>query len=167
MEATGAMEGPVGGEDLEREGFDIARGMVHGWPSVDRDPTGAKQAGRFVKSFPLKFPMGVGDLYEDRPRAVKGPEWLQHMLRIGHVTEGEDSDRCVWAMVNTILIAEAAGKGFAVQKVVMRRLGSGAMGGEVLTKRKLRELLADEGAARAMLYNLQNIGQDVRSTPMQ
>ena len=168
LEATGGMEAPAGGEDLEREGLDIARGMVHGWPSVDKDPTGAKQVGRFVKSFPLKFPMGVGDLYEDRPRAVRGPEWLQHMLRLGHVTEGEDCDRCVWAMVNTILISEAAGKGFAVQRAVMRRrFGGRGADSEVLTKRRLRELLADEEAARAMVYNLQNIGRDVRSTPMQ
>ena len=131
-----------------------------------KDPTGAKQVARFVKAFPLKFPMGIGDLFEDRPRAVRGPEWLQHMLRLGYVTEGEDCDRCLWAMVNTILIAEAAGKGFAVYKNVMRRRGYGA-GNEVLTKRRLRELLADEEAARAMVYNLQNVGRDVRSTPMQ
>ena len=166
LESTGGMEAPAGGEDPEREGFDIARGMVHGWPSVAKDPTGAKQAGRFVKAFPLKFPMGIGDLYEDRPFAVRGPEWLQHMLRLGYVTEGQDCDRCVWAMVNTILIAEAAGKGFAVYRNVMRRRGYGA-DHEVLTKRHLRELLADEEAARAMVYNLQNVGRDVRSTPMQ
>ena len=55
LESTGGMEAPAGGEAPEREGFDIARGMVHGWPSVAKDPTGAKQAGRFVKAFPLKL----------------------------------------------------------------------------------------------------------------
>jgi len=120
LNTGGCMEAPEGGRDNEDEALEIARNIVHGWPTVDDVPTRRRMIGRFVKSFPLKFPMGIGDLYElpeDRPRHVSGPEWLQHMLRFGsgHMLEGSDGDRCMWAMVNSVLISEAAGKGFRVQ----------------------------------------------------
>ena len=171
FDSTAGMEEPEGGHDPERESLDIAQGIVHGWPTVEKDPTVMRQIGRFVKAFPLKFPMGIGDLHEskkDRPVEVSGPEWLQHMLRLGsrHMFEGEDGARCVWAMVNTILISEAAGKGFVVHKQVMKRFGSRVCGNEVLSKTRLRELLNSEETARALVYNLQNIGRDVRTTPM-
>ena len=114
-----------GGADPEEESMDIARSIAYGWPSVDREPTGVRQGARFVKAFPLKFPMGIGDLHEERIWKVSGPEWLQHLLRFwtGHFVDGQDCHRCVWAMVNSVLMAEAAGKGFAVHRNVMRRLG--------------------------------------------
>ena len=166
------MEAPEGGKDCEYESLEVARNIVHGWPTVENDPTPRRQFGRFVKAFPLKFPMGIGDLYQhphDRPRPVKGPEWLRHMIRLSsrHMLEGSDGDRCLWSMLNSILISEAAGKGFAVHKCVLKRLGGRVSGGGVLTKARLRELLESEDASRAMVYNLQNIGRDVRSTPMQ
>ena len=36
---------------------------VYPWPRVDMQPVPRYEEGRFVKSFPLQFPMGVGDLY--------------------------------------------------------------------------------------------------------
>ena len=82
-DSGGAMEAPAGGVDPERESLDVAESLVYGWPQVDRDPTRVRQEARFVKSFPLKFPMGLGDLYdEERPRKVSGPEWLQHLLNV-------------------------------------------------------------------------------------
>ena len=46
---------PEGGKDNEDESLDLARNIVHGWPTVENDPTLRRQIGRFVKSFPLKF----------------------------------------------------------------------------------------------------------------
>ena len=91
------------------------------------------------------------------------------MLRLGTnaMAAGDDGKRLVWAMVNSVLMSEASGKGFAVQRNVMMRIGGRGSMSEVLTKRRLRQLLADEHAAKAMVYNLQSIGRSVRSTPMQ
>ena len=53
--------------DAER----LAGQLAYGWPAVHDEPTPPCSFGRFVKSFPLKFPMGVGDLFDaDRPRPV-------------------------------------------------------------------------------------------------
>ena len=74
------------------------------------------------------------------------------MLRLGTMTmaAGDDGKRLVWAMVYSMLMLEAAGKGFAVQRNVMMRIGGRGSMSEVLTKRRLRQILADENAARAM-----------------
>ena len=175
VRCTGAMEATDGGHDPEQESFEIAENIVYGWPKVDQDPTQRMSPGRFVKSFPLKFPMGVGDLRDPQRRhKVTGPEWLQHLLRYnnGWMTSGGDGSRLLWAMVNTILLEEAAGKGFAVHRNVVRRLGGRVVGGGVLTKDALRKLLKGEDeAARsvtgALVYNLQSVGRSVRSTTMQ
>ena len=53
-----------------KEALRTAERLVYGWPSRDADPTGARSLGRFVKAFPLDLPMGICDLYEDRPRKV-------------------------------------------------------------------------------------------------
>ena len=73
----------------------------------------------------------------------------------------------MWAMVNTALLEEAAGKGFAVHRNVMRRLGWRVVGGEVLTKAKLRSLMESEDTCRSLVHQLMSVGRDVRSTPMQ
>ena len=70
-------------------------------------------------------------------------------------------------MVNTVLISEAAGKGAAVRKNVLKRLGARIVGRDLLTRGALRAMMDDEHALRAMVHQLMTIGRDVRSTPMQ
>ena len=69
--------------------------------------------------------MGVGDLHEERPRPVSPEEHAQHMSRLqsGHIMNGLRGHRLAWALVNGVLVSEASGKGFAVHRNVMRRLG--------------------------------------------
>ena len=50
---------------------------------------------------------------------------------------------------------------------VLRRRGFGLVGGEVLTKSRLREMLRTEEEACAIVNQVMVIGKDVRSTPMQ
>ena len=59
-----------------------------------------------AKSFPLEYPMGIADLYDDRPIPVSTSEYVQHMLRLmsGHMVHGLRGHRLVWALVNTALI---------------------------------------------------------------
>ena len=60
-----------------------AQRCVYGWARQVPEPTGAYSRGRFVKAFPLEFPMGVADLYDEKERAWKlsAAEWVQHLMR--------------------------------------------------------------------------------------
>ena len=167
--ATAAFEAPAEGVDEEQQTEEIAQNVLYGWPRVEDDPVGARQPGRFPKAFPLDFPMGVGDLHDERSRDVNPHEWAQHLLRFsdGRFVRGFRGHRLVWAIVNTVLLSEAAGKGFVVHRNVMRRLGGRVVGGAVLRKADLREMLESEEVLRSMMYQLMSVGRDVRSTPMQ
>ena len=68
-------------EDAEEIVLSLARELLYGWPAVDRTPSGMRSPGHFPKSFPLEFPLGIGDLWEERPRKVSAAEWAQHLLR--------------------------------------------------------------------------------------
>jgi hypothetical protein len=167
--STGCAEAPLGSCDPDRDPQATVDYVLNGWPRVDEQPTVYRGSGRFPKSYPLEFPMGLADLWDKRPRDVTVAEWVQHMLRLldGRMVQGLRGHRVVWAMVNTLLLSEAGGKGFVVHRNVMRRLGWRIVGGEVLTKGKLRELMEQEDTVRSMVHQLMSVGKDVRSTPMQ
>ena len=124
-----------------------------------------------MRAFPLEFPMGLADPCDpDRPRDVSRKEHVQHLLRYrtGHFVEGRRGHRVIWTLVNSELINEAAGKGFAVHSCVMKRLRGGVVDcGSVLTRAQLRDIMKDEAAVRTMVNQLTVMGRDVRSTPMQ
>ena len=129
---------------------------MHGFPGQAAEPTGPRRAGRFVKSFPLKFPMGIADPYDDtRPRPVALKEFVQHLLRYwtGHFVDGRDGHRVIWALVNSELVREAGGKGYAVHSVLMKRLRGRVVGGAVLTKADLRRIMEDEDAKKPVMVN--------------
>ena len=113
--------------------------------------------------------MGVADLHDERPRKVTTAEWVQHMLRYHHgqFVSGVRGHRVVWAMVNKMLLEEARGKGFAVQRNVMRREGFRLRGVEALTRAGLRRMMEDGEVARRLVHELMSVGRSVRSTPMQ
>ena len=92
--------------------------------------------------------MGIGDLYEERPRKVSAEAWVQHLLRYrtGHFVGGPRGQRVLWAMVNTLLLSEARARGFGIYRNVVQRVGLGLEGGRVLTKGRLRE---NSGAGRS------------------
>ena len=172
MEApTAGMDDAQGqGGDPEEESLRLAETLVYGYPSRYDEPTLPRAAGRFCKAFPLEYPMGVADLYEDPPRThdVSPPEYVQHMLRLasGHFVQGLRGHRVVWALVNHELLSEAGGKGHVVHRMAMRRQGVRVVGDAVLTRRHLREMVENEGTARSLVNQLMAVGRDVRSTPM-
>ncbi len=159
-------EGTAATEEAETEEF--AESLAYGWPTVHDEPTAMRAPGRFAKSFPLKFPMGVADLHDEREIPVTAAEYTQHIFRLPW-TWGPHGDRLAWALVNTVLLQEARGKGFAVYRQAMRRYGRfGRHGGrQVLTKARLQEMLSQEDTARALVGSISRMGRDVRSTPMQ
>ena len=165
----GCVQESVDCKDEEEEALRIAERLVYGWPSKSCEPTGVQGFGRFVRSFPLDFPMGVGDLYEERPRKVSVEVWVQHLLRYktGHFVGGLRGQRLLWAMVNNLLLSEARSRGHGIYRNVVRRVGLGIEGGGVLTKGHLREILKNEHTMRVLVGQLSTVGRDVRSTTMQ
>ena len=115
--------------------------------------------------------MGLADPCDpERPRKVSRKDHVQHLLRYrtGHFVEGRRGHRIIWTLVNSELVNEAAGKGFAVHSCVMKRLRGGVVDcGSVLTRAQLRDIMKDEAAVRTMVNQLTLMGRDVRSTPMQ
>ena len=112
--------------------------------------------------------MGIADLYDARTLPISPAEWVQHMIRYhtGQFVHGSRGHRVIWAMVNTVLIGEASGKGFAVHRNLLRRQGFRSLGSQVLTKGRLRAMLEDEEAIRSIVHQLMVVGRDVRTTPM-
>ena len=78
---TGTREGADAGVDEERATKQTVEELVGGWPRVHDQAAQFRGAGRFAKAFPLRFPMGIADLYDERSLEVSPMEWLQHMLR--------------------------------------------------------------------------------------
>src|SRR5665648_148413 len=135
------------------------------------EPSGMREVGRFEKSHPLEFPMGIGGLYDDMRHEDRRPSarvWAQHLLRLwgGWCVHGLRGHRLVWAIVNTVLLEETRGKGFAVQKAARKRLGY-PDGGGPLTREALKAVLQHEETAGSVVNCLMRIGSSVRSTPMQ
>ena len=157
-------EGNTAKEEADAEAY--AQTMAYGWPTVHDEPTQPRAQGRFAKSFPLLFPMGIADLHDDRPIKVSTPEYVQHFFRLAWTWASPSGQRFAWALVDTLLLQEARGKSFAVHRQAMRRYGNRIRGGAVLIKGKLRELLANDDNARALIGSISAVGRDARSTPM-
>ena len=107
-------------------------------------------------------------MYDARLLPVSDAEYVQHMLRhaSGFFVEGLRGHREVWALVNTLLILESRGKGYAVQRNVMHRIGGRLSGHRVTTRAQLQEMIQGEEHVRTLVHQLMTVGKDVRSTPM-
>ena len=90
------------------------------WPTISKDPTPYFDDARFVKAFPLEFPMGVGDLRQPRLRSdFTSIEWLQHLFRYytGHFLSSNRGHRFAWAAFNTVLLEISHQKGHLAHKL--------------------------------------------------
>ena len=87
------------------------------WPQTEMEPMGRYDEGRFVKSFPLRFPMGVGDLRQSGLRDdYSVTKWAQHKLRYknGAFVNSSDGHRVTWAIFNETLLEIAKSKGLSL-----------------------------------------------------
>ena len=174
MSSDGSFEANGEVPDVEEENFRLAQGVAYGYPAVAEEPVAMSEPGRFARSFPLELPTGAADPTDVSLRTipVTAAEATQHLLRYrtGHTVEGTRGHRFVWALVNTLLVSEAAGKGFAVHRNVLKRLGGRlgyqVTGGQILRKSQLREMMKCEETMRSVVNQLMTVGRDVRSTPM-
>ena len=124
----------------ERQGVsdeiaDVCDAVVHPWPVIEKAPVAANEEGRFVKAFPLAFPMGMGDLKQPQLRDdYTATEWAQHKLRYwdGRFVSSSRGHRETWAIFDTMLLEHSRHRGHAYHK---------ATDSHVLTRRGLRELV--------------------------
>ena len=82
------------------------RDIVQPWPTIEAQPADAWCDGRFVKAFPLEFPMGVADLHQERLRSdFTAAAWAQHLFRYfdGRFLRSSRGHRVIWAIFNTVL----------------------------------------------------------------
>ena len=89
------------------------------WPRIEETPTPERADGRFVKSFPLRYPMGVADLRQPRLRSdFHVADAVQHLFRYwtGHFFNANDGHRVVWALFNSALREVGYEKGGLVHK---------------------------------------------------
>jgi hypothetical protein len=131
--------------------------VVHAWPPIAEDPMGERADGRFVKAFPLEFPMGQGDLRQPRLRATpRAVEAVQHLFRYctGHLLRANRGHRVVWSLFNTALRDLAYERGSLVHKSTDQA---------VLTKAELRELL---DARQDLVSRVAAGGAEVPTTSM-
>ncbi len=130
---------------------------IFAWPSINPDPVHPRDDARFVKAFPLEFPMGVGDLHQPRPREdFSSAQWLQHLLRYhtGHINSTSRGQRFVYAAFNAVLQDASRKQGLLVHKQV---------GTETLTKEDLRNLY---NTRENLLQTLASFGADLPTTNM-
>ena len=186
VRASCALEGELDGLDVDESARQAAEHLaavapragkaVYSWHKIEQDPSGMRDPGRIERAHPLEFPMGIGGLFDDvrdeestRLRPVPARVWSQHMLRLwgGTCVHGLRGHRLVWAVTNMVLLQEARGKGYIVQKNALGRLGMRMDPNTHMTKDGLRAVLKDEELCRGLVHSLMKVGQNVRTTPMQ
>ena len=159
--STWITSGALHGKDVvnvERRMKEQASRIVLPWPEILEDPVAERSDGRFVKSFPVQFPAGVGDLHQERIRAdIKASEWCQHMFRYfdGRILSSNSGQRAAWAIFNTALRSFAYDQG----GLVHRRADN-----EVLTKAQLKEFVLNRND---LLRDLCSFGADIPTSSMQ
>ena len=128
------------------------------WPQIQEQPSRERADGRFVKAFPLVFPMGVADLYQPRLRSdFHLVDAVQHLFRYhtGHLLRSNDGHRATWALFNTALREVGYDKGGLVHKNVHER---------ALTKQELRTMYETRND---LVSRISSFGAEIPTTSMQ
>jgi hypothetical protein len=136
---------------------EVAEKHVGTWPQVERDPVPLYEEGRFVKAFPLQFPMGVGDLVQSGLRDdFSAVEWAQHKFRYhdGRFVSSQHGHRVTWAIFNTALLERSKDSGQAFFRAADR---------QALTKAELRTLVESR---EDLVRDLATFGAEIPTTPM-
>ena len=118
METTGTVAEPAPRKVLEETSARV-RDYVYPWPRIEREPLRHDDDGRFVKSFPVEFPMGTGDLQQTRVRSdFSVAEYVQHVLRYHtvHFLRSLRGQRVLYARFNTTLRKEGNKQGGLMHK---------------------------------------------------
>ena len=136
----------------QEKGFDSIM-----WPSISETPAKFDEIGKFVKSFPLEFPMGLGDYYQSHLRSdFNMRDWLQHKIRYydGRFVSSNRAHRIIWAMFNQALMDDASRASAIFHK---------ASDSQALTKRELKKITEDRSS---ILRNLTAYGAPIETSPM-
>ena len=80
--ASGGFTDLFGSRDVAEALRENVADVVLPWPVIDRVPVAECDDGRLVKSFPVEFPMGQGDLHQPRLRSdFSAADYVQHKFR--------------------------------------------------------------------------------------
>ena len=145
-------------KDVEAHTREHVGAHAFAWPQILDHPTSGRADGRFVKAFPLVFPMGVADLYQPRLRSdFHVVDAVQHLFRYhtGHLLRSNDGHRATWALFNTALREIGYDKGGLVHKNVNEH---------VLTKQELsfrKEIHVHIVAEAPVAYRLEGTYRNV------
>jgi len=146
----------------ERQGVaeateEACRDAVRPWPKIEKEPVSMSEEGRFVKAFPLEFPMGVGDFRQPQLRDdFNVMEWIQHKFRYvdGRFVSSGRGHRVTWAIFDTGLLDSSRGRAHAYYT---------ASDSRVLTKRALKELVESRDD---LVRQMASHGSEIPTTPM-
>ena len=155
--SNGAMNA-LKSKDVEAETRAHVGAHAFAWPQILEQPSRERSDGRFVKAFPLIFPMGVADLYQPRLRSdFHVVEAVQHLFRYhtGHMLRSNDGHRVTWALFNTALREIGYDKGGLVHKNVNER---------ILTKQELQAMYETR---RDLVSRVSSFGAEIPTTSMQ
>ena len=154
--ASGVM-GAIPTQNVEQNTREHVKTHLHAWPRILEEPTRERADGRFVKAFPLVFPMGVADLYQPRLRSdFTTQDAVQHLFRYctGHLHRANDGNRATWALFNTALREASYEKGGLVHKNTHET---------VLTKAELRTLYETR---QDLVARVSSFGAEIPTTSM-
>ena len=136
---------------------EVCANAVRPWPVIEKTPVAMNEEGRFVKAFPLEFPMGVGDLKQPQVRGdFTAAEWAQHKFRYwdGRFVNSGRGHRVAWAIFNSVLLDRTRQSAHAYHT---------ATDSHVLTKRDLRKLVTSrDDLVREMAAQ----GAEIPTSPM-
>ena len=128
------------------------------WPTIERDPTSPYEDGRFVKAFPLEFPMGQGDLRQARLRDdFSVMAWAQHKSRF------------IGMAASLLLRAVIVSRGLSSTQPSSKRAALADRRSSMfpapwlLRKRDLRELIASR---EDLIRDMAHFGAEIPTTPM-
>ena len=127
------------------------------WPEIEKEPIPMYEEGRFVKAFPLEFPMGVGDLKQPCLRDdFSAADWAQHKFRYwdGRFVNSVRGHRVTWAIFNATLLEASRVKGNAYFS---------ATEASALTKADLRTLIEEKDD---LVREIATFGSEIPTTPM-
>ena len=154
---SATIERPGEGMVAAEVSTEAARRVV-AWPEIAKDPVPQSSHGRIVKSHPLTFPAGCGDIKQPRVRSDFSPfEWTRHVFRFfdGRVVSSLRGQRAVWACFNAAMQEKAREKGNLLHKHSKF---------SAMSKAELKQYVEDK---QNLVSQLSLFGSELPSTSMQ
>ena len=154
---SGGFTDYAGTKDVGTELRTEVEDVVLPWPTIERVPVREDDDARLVKSFPIEFPMGQGDLHQPRLRSdFSAADYVQHKFRYfdARFLDSARGQRVAWALFNTALREQSRQTGHLVHKNSSEK---------ALTLQELRDLV---NSREDLVRKVATFGAEIPTTPM-